>query len=103
MLSPFNPSWADRPIVAAIATVLEKRGLSAQIRKSDHMRSPKLQSAILNNLSLLKFRDMTGAGERLRMVRPDTDLESLKIALKAKSKPLTKKAARSSRPNDTGR
>lgn len=79
VLSPFNPTWADAPVVSAITAILEKRGFTVPIRKSDHMRPPVSQSPVLNLLSLLKLRDMTGTGGRLRM-QPREDYTSLNIA-----------------------
>lgn len=67
VLSPFNPDWADRPVVSAIKALLAERGFSVPIRKSEHMRAPRQQSSILAALSLFKFRDSTGSGERLRI------------------------------------
>jgi hypothetical protein len=67
VLSPFNPVWADAPVVSSIDALLKERNLSVPIRKSDHMRAPRSQSSILATLSSLKFRDSTGAGGRLRM------------------------------------
>jgi hypothetical protein len=67
VLSPSNPAWADAPISAAINALLKEQGLSLPIRKSDHMRRPIPESAVLANLSILKMRDSLGGGGRLRM------------------------------------
>lgn len=84
VLSPFNPSWTDAPITSAIRALLEKHRSPIPIRKSDHMRPPAFESAVLSGLSILKLRDMTGAGGRLRMEsakeRFDTELAKIKIA-----------------------
>jgi hypothetical protein len=82
VLSPFNPTWADQPLASAIHIILEKRGIAVPIRKSEHMRPPAPQSSVLDTLSLLKLRDLTGGGARLRM-QPRQDLKSLATAKEA--------------------
>lgn len=67
VLSPFNPAWVYAPTLAAITALLKDRHFSVPIRESEHMRPPRQQSSVLAALSLLKLRDSTGGGGRLRM------------------------------------
>ena len=80
ILSPFNPSWADWPIAAAIEIVSQQSGVAVPIRRSDHMKPPVPKSRVLASLEFLKFRDVI-RGSRLRMERLP-DYKNLNLAKK---------------------
>jgi hypothetical protein len=84
VLSPFNPSWADHPLAAAIMIVARSKGINVNISRSVHMQPPSSKSEILGALEFLKLRD-TLRGRRLRM-EPLPDYRNLApVNIKASS------------------
>jgi hypothetical protein len=81
VLSPFNPSWADRPVASAIEIVFRRSGIAAPIRSSEHMKPPVQKSRVLASLEFLKLRDML-RGRRLRM-EPLPNYKNLNIGKKS--------------------
>jgi len=62
VLSPFNPSWANRPLGSAIQLLLTARQLQVPLRMSDHMAAPASSSPVLDGLQLFKLRDLISGG-----------------------------------------